>query len=140
MSRTPTSTPSSAGTLAPEPLQQLPLGMGPAVRLSLEGSDLGAVEAAAAELKIRLGARFAITGRRLTTARHGLRISACLVANLDTVLDAEGMRQWAVPKGWDTHLVEDRGGQESGSGEAERGTGNADGDGAVSLTGMSQTD
>lgn len=123
MSRRPTS--SLPHAPVPDSAQHLPLGMAQVVRLSFEGSDLGAVEAAAAELKVRLGARFAITGRRLTTGRDRLRISACMMANLDTVLDAEGLRQWAVPERWDTHLAEDGAGAESEGGEEEHGTGNA---------------
>jgi hypothetical protein len=97
------------------------------VRVSLEGSDLAAVEAAAAELKVRFGARFAVTGRRLTAARNALRISACMMANLDTVLDAEGLRQWVMPEGWHTRGIEGRvataarGGDEGGMGGADDG-------------------
>ncbi|WP_144404726.1 hypothetical protein [Belnapia sp. F-4-1] len=96
------------------------------VRVSLEGSDLGAVEAAAAELKVRLGVRFAITGRRLTATRNTLRISACMTANLDTVLDAEGVRQWVMPETWDTHVVEGRATKAAVDGEDERRTGGTD--------------
>ena len=48
-------------------LAQLPLGTARGVRVILEGSDLAAVEAAAVEMKVRFGARFAVTGRRLLT-------------------------------------------------------------------------
>src|SRR3954470_20103886 len=99
MSRTSTPTLPVTDALAPEPANQLPLGMARVVRVSLEGSDLAAVEAAGAGLKGRSGARFAVTGRRLTAACEALRISACMMANLDTVLDAEGPRQWIMPEG-----------------------------------------
>jgi hypothetical protein len=99
MSRTSTPTLPFTDALAPEPAGQLPLGMTRVVRVSLEGTDFAAVEAAAAELKVRFGARFAVTGRRLTAARDALRISACMMANLDTVLDAEGLCQWVMPEG-----------------------------------------
>ncbi len=139
MSRTHTPTPPFTDALAPEPAQQLPLGMAHVVRVSLEGSDLGAVEAAAAELKVRFGARFAITGRRLTAARDTLRISACMMANLDTVLDAEGLRQWVMPERWDTHVVEGRATKAGRDGEDERRTGGADGGASVALTSIPQT-
>src|SRR4051794_17459263 len=99
MPRTSTPGPTATDALAPESADQLPLGMARVVRVTLEGSDLAAVEAAAAEMKVRFGARFAVTGRRLTAARGALRISAGLMANLDTVLDAEGLRQWSLPEG-----------------------------------------
>jgi hypothetical protein len=133
MSRTHTPTPPFTDALAPEPTWQLPLGMADVVRVSLEGSDLGAVEAAAAELKVRLGARFAITGRRLTATRNTLRISACMTANLDTVLDAEGLRQWVMPERWDTHVVEGRATKAAVDGQDERRTGGADGGAPVAL-------
>ena len=77
---------------------QLPLGVAHGVRVILEGSDLAAVEAAAAEMKVRFGARFAVTGRRMGADRQALRISAGLFANVDTAMDAEGIRQWALPE------------------------------------------
>ena len=67
---------------------QLPLGTARGVRVILEGSDLAAVEAAAVEMKARFGARFAVTGRRLSPDRQALRISAGLIANVDTAVDA----------------------------------------------------
>jgi hypothetical protein len=76
---------------------QLPLGEARGVRVVLEGSDLAAVEAAAAEMKTRFGARFAVLGRRMGPDRQTLRISAGLIANVDTAMDAEGLRQWAQP-------------------------------------------
>ena len=76
---------------------QLPLGAARGVRVILEGSDLAAVEAAAVEMKVRFGSRFAVTGRRLGPDRQALRISAGLIANVDTAMDAEGIRQWALP-------------------------------------------
>ncbi|TCZ54227.1 hypothetical protein [Roseicella aquatilis] len=76
---------------------QLPLGLAGGVRVILEGSDLAAVEAAAAEMKVRFGARFAVTGRRMGPDRRALRISAGLVADAGTAMDAEGIRQWALP-------------------------------------------
>jgi hypothetical protein len=81
---------------------QLPLGAAKGVRVILEGSDLAAVEAAAVEMKVRFGARFAVTGRRLGPERHALRISASLIANVDTTMDAEGIRQWVLPDATDT--------------------------------------
>jgi hypothetical protein len=77
---------------------QLPLGAARGVRVILEGSDLAAVEAAAVEMKVRFGSRFAVTGRRLDPDRQALRISAGLIANVDTAMDAEGIRQWALPE------------------------------------------
>ncbi|MCB4821306.1 hypothetical protein [Roseicella aerolata] len=87
---------------------QLPLDGARGVRVTLEGSDLAAVEAAAAELKARFGTRFAVTGRRLTAGREALRISAGLIANMDTVLDAEGIRQWVLPDAWRRRAVPGR--------------------------------
>jgi hypothetical protein len=68
------------------------------VRVILEGSDLAAVEAAAVEMKVRFGSHFAVMGRRLGPDRQALRISAGLIANVDTAMDAEGIRQWALPE------------------------------------------
>jgi hypothetical protein len=76
---------------------QLPLGMAGGVRVILEGGDLAAVEAAAAEMKVRFGSRFAVTGRRLGPDRQTLRITAGLIADVDTAMDAESIRQWALP-------------------------------------------
>ena len=81
---------------------QLPLGAAKGVRVILAGSDLAAVEAAAAEMKVRFGARFAVTERWLSPGRQALRISAGLIANVDTAMDAEGLRQWALPETSDT--------------------------------------
>jgi hypothetical protein len=86
-----------ASTAAQGRPAQLPLGAARGVRVILEGSDLAAVEAAVAEMKVRFGARFAVTGRRLGPDRQILRISAGLIANVDTAMDAEGIRQWALP-------------------------------------------
>src|SRR4051812_46495860 len=77
---------------------QLPLGTARGVRVILEGSDLASVEAAAVEMKVRFGARFAVTGRRLAPDRQVLRISAGLIANGDIAMDAEGIRQWVLPE------------------------------------------
>jgi hypothetical protein len=49
------------------------------VKLMLEGTDVVAVEAAAAELKARLGRRFAVTKRHLTPRCSALRISGTLM-------------------------------------------------------------
>lgn len=133
MPRTSTPTLPFTDALAPEPADQLPLRMARVVRVSLEGSDLAAVEAAAAELKVRFGARFAVTGRRLTAARDAVRISASLMANLDTVLDAEGLRQWSLPEARHTSAVEGRFAKAAGRGKDESGTGSADDGGAVVL-------
>ncbi|WP_135466881.1 hypothetical protein [Crenalkalicoccus roseus] len=72
----------------PEAAPRLPLGGGGGVQLVLEGTDLAAVEAAAAELKARFGARFAVTGRRSLAGGGGLRISACLLVRAGDALDA----------------------------------------------------
>jgi hypothetical protein len=53
-------------------------------------------------MKVRFGARFSVTGRRLGPDRQTLRISAGLIANTDTAMDAEGLRQWALPETSDT--------------------------------------
>ena len=79
--------PAPPAPAAPRP--ELPLGDSRGVRLSLEGADSAAVEAAAAELKARFGARFAVTGRRAGGARAPLRISATLLVRADDSLDAE---------------------------------------------------
>lgn len=65
---------------------RLALGGGSGVRLVLEAADAAAVEAAAAALKARFGARFAITGRR--RAKAGLRVTASLQVSTDEALDA----------------------------------------------------
>lgn len=49
-------------------------------------------------MKVRFGSRFAVAGRRLGPDRQALRLSAGLVANVDTAMDAEGIRQWALPE------------------------------------------
>ncbi|MCO6419636.1 hypothetical protein JYK14_26220 [Siccirubricoccus sp. KC 17139] len=84
--------------MARETPAQLPLGTSRGIRVILEGGDLAAVEAAAVEMKLRFGARFAVTGRRLSPDRQALRISASLLANIDTAMDAEGARQWTPPE------------------------------------------
>lgn len=71
---------------AARPAQVLPLGGTTGVRLVLEAGDAGAVEAAAAALKARFGARFAVTGRRRGQA--GLRVTASLQVSADEALDA----------------------------------------------------
>jgi hypothetical protein len=93
---------------------QLPFGVARGVRVTLEGSDLAAVEAAAAEMKVRFGSRFAVTGRRLGADRQMLRITAGLIANVDTAMDAEGIRQWALPEASGT--VPGKGGGSDGGG------------------------
>jgi hypothetical protein len=70
---------------APRP-PSLPLGGTHGVRLVLEAADAAAVEAAAAALKARFGARFAVTGRR--RAPPGLRMTASLQVTADEALDA----------------------------------------------------
>ena len=71
------------------PLPQLPLDGTQGVQLSLAGSDFAAVEAAAAELKARFGARFAVLDRRVSGNRSGLRIAASLLVGPGNALDAE---------------------------------------------------
>ena len=68
------------------PAPRLALGGTSGVRLVLEAGDAGAVEAAAAALKARFGARFAVTGRRRGQA--GLRVTASLQVSADEALDA----------------------------------------------------
>jgi hypothetical protein len=75
---------------------ELPLGMAVGVRLTIEGSDLAAVEAAAVEMKVRFGSRFAVMGRKCDPSRNALRITAALIANSDNAMDAESTRQWAL--------------------------------------------
>jgi hypothetical protein len=80
-----------AAPAAPSPPPaQLPLKAARGVRVVLEGADIAAVEAAAAEMKARFGARFAITARRPTAKRDVLRISASLTVRPDDALDAAG--------------------------------------------------
>ncbi|MDO9708610.1 hypothetical protein [Paracraurococcus lichenis] len=64
----------------------LPLGGTRGVRLVLEAGDAAAVEAAAAALKARFGARFAVTGRR--RGKAGLRLTGSLQVSADEALDA----------------------------------------------------
>jgi len=92
---------------------QLPLGTARGVRIILEGSDLAAVEAAAIEMKVRFGSRFSVTGRRVSPDRRALRISAGLIANVNTAMDAEGFRQWALPDASGTGLGKE-GGRDGG--------------------------
>src|SRR3954467_6165161 len=73
---------------APVPAPRLALGGSSGVRLVLEAGDAGAVEAAAAALKARFGARFAIIGRRRSKA--GLRVTASLQGSADEAGDAGG--------------------------------------------------
>ncbi len=111
MSRRPAPAPltlAASPAAPPNAPVQLPLDVARGVRVVLEGSDLAAVEAAAAELKARFGTRFAVTGRRLTAGREALRISAGLIANMDTVLNAEGIRQWALPETWRARAAQER--------------------------------
>ena len=84
------------------PPAQLPLGAAGGVRVILEGSDLAAVEAAAAEMKVRFGSHFAVTGRRLGADRQVLRISAGLLVTTDMGMHAAGVRQLALPAASDT--------------------------------------
>jgi hypothetical protein len=83
-------------------LAQLPLGAAGGVRVIFEGSDFAAVEAAAAEMKVRFGSRFAVTGRRLGADRQVLRLSASLLVTADIALHAAGVHQSALPTAWDT--------------------------------------
>jgi hypothetical protein len=68
------------------PAPRLALGGTSGVRLVLEAGDAGAVEAAAAALKARFGARFAVIGRR--RGKAGLRVTASLQVSADEALDA----------------------------------------------------
>ncbi|MFZ4409836.1 MAG: hypothetical protein ACOYOH_21000 [Paracraurococcus sp.] len=78
--------------LPPEPRAAAPaaprlaLAGDAAVRLVLEAADAGAVEAAAAALKARFGARFAVTSRR--RGKAGLRVTGSLRVSPDEALDA----------------------------------------------------
>lgn len=71
---------------APHAAPRLALGGTSGVRLVLEAGDAAAVEAAAAALKARFGARFAVTGRR--RGKTGLRVTASLQVSADEALDA----------------------------------------------------
>ncbi|TCZ66764.1 hypothetical protein [Roseicella aquatilis] len=73
------------GTARPTQLL-LPAGT-TGVRLVLDAADATAVEAAAAALKARFGARFAVTARR--RAGTGLRVTGSLQVSVDEALDAE---------------------------------------------------
>lgn len=72
--------------LAPPAPQRLALGGAGGVRLVLEAGDASAVEAAAAALKARFGARFAVASRRRDGA--GLRLTGSLQVSADEALDA----------------------------------------------------
>jgi hypothetical protein len=90
MSRKPK--PSSLPPLAPDAAtkQAQPLLAFPtttAVRLILESTDVTAVEAATAELKARLGRRFAVAKRLPAPRNEALRISGTLIMLPD---DARG--------------------------------------------------
>ena len=63
------------------------LDLGQGVRVLLEGNDPAAVEAAASELKARLGSRFAVTDRRLVHKGATLRITAGMRIDPLDVLD-----------------------------------------------------
>jgi hypothetical protein len=77
----------AAAPAAPSlPAARLALGGTSGVRLVLEAGDAGAVEAAAAALKARFGARFAVIGRR--RGKAGLRVTASLQVSADEALDA----------------------------------------------------
>jgi hypothetical protein len=69
-------------------LPQLPLD--PGVRLVIEGADPVAVEAAVAELRARLGGRFAVTDRRVTGQGVALRVTGSLRIDPAHALDAGG--------------------------------------------------
>jgi hypothetical protein len=73
-------------TAVPSPAP-LPLEASHGVRVVLEGTDLAAVEAAAAELKARFGKRFAVTARRPIAQGRALQISASLAVCVDDALD-----------------------------------------------------
>jgi hypothetical protein len=77
-SQSPASLPAISAKDAREqgPPAQRPLGAAGGVRVILEESDLAGVKAAAAEMKVRFGSRFAVTGRRLGADRQVPRISA----------------------------------------------------------------
>lgn len=73
---------------ASAPEQSL-LDLGKGVRVLLEGDDPAAVEAAALEMKARLGSRFAVTDRRMVHKGATLRITAGLRIDPLDVLDVE---------------------------------------------------
>jgi hypothetical protein len=58
------------------------------VRIMLEGGDGIAVEAAAAELKARLGERFSVTARRRACGPAGLRLIGAMLVSAASSLDA----------------------------------------------------
>ena len=60
------------------------------MRLVLEAADAAAVEAAAAALKARFGARFAVTARR--RGATGMRVTGSLQVSVDEALDAQAGR------------------------------------------------
>lgn len=76
------------GRKATAPEQPI-MDLGHGVRVLLEGDDPAAVEAAASELKARLGSRFAVTDRRLVHKGATLRITAGLRIDPLDVLDAD---------------------------------------------------
>jgi hypothetical protein len=63
---------------------------------------------------VRFGSRFSVMGRRLGPDRQVLRISAGLIANVGIAIDAEGIRQWALPDA-SGKLPEKGGGQDGSS-------------------------
>lgn len=65
------------------------LDLGQGVRVVLEGDDPAAVEAAASELKARLGSRFAVTDRRMVHKGATLRVTAGLRIDPLDVVDLE---------------------------------------------------
>lgn len=71
---------------APPAAPRLALRAPPGVRVVLEAGDAAAVEGAAAALKARFGARFAVTGRR--RGKAGLRLTGSLQVTADEALDA----------------------------------------------------
>jgi len=103
-SHSPASLPTVPAKSAKEkgPPAQLPLSAAGGVRVVLEGSDLAAVEAAAAVMKVRFGSHFAVTGRRLGADRQVLRISAGLLVTADAAVHAAGVRRSALSAASDT--------------------------------------
>ena len=65
------------------------LDLGQGVRVLLEGDDPAAVEAAASEMKARLGSRFAVTDRRMVNKGATLRITAGMRIDTLDVLDIQ---------------------------------------------------
>ena len=66
------------------------------VRITLQGQDQVAVEAAADELKHRFGIRFAVTGRRRSVDlkerdKEGLKVWGTLLVDVATDMDASVM-------------------------------------------------